>query len=280
MTRMLAADDLVFCTGTTRGCDFATKARAASRAGFDAISIRPAEYDALVAAGRTAAEIASFLADLGLGVAELDPLMTWLPGADAPPTMHEVDDVLAIARVLEPDCVSVLVPVGATLHLGAATESFAALCDRGAPDGIRMAIEFFAWSPLHTLGDAWTIVRDAGRANGGLILDTWHHQRRGGTIADIGDVDASRVWGVQIADAPTEPVVDDLATECRDHRRWPGEGDIALDAIVRALRAGGCAAPLAIEVFGTATDDAAAEARARLAYAALRRVCDPARPRT
>lgn len=276
---MLAPSDLVMCTGTMRGVDFATKARAASNAGFDAISIRPAEYDELVALGWSAADIRSFLADLGLGVAELDPVMTWLPGAEAPPGMHAVDEVLAIARALRPDCVSVLVPVAAPLHLGEATVAFAALCDRAADDGVRLAIEFFAWSPLCSLADTWTIVRDAGRANGGIILDTWHHARRGGTVDDIDLVDAVRIWGVQIADAPARPVLDDLAAECRHHRRWPGEGELPLDAIVQALRVGGCRAPLSIEVFGDTTDAADASARARRAYCALRTVIDPSRPR-
>jgi sugar phosphate isomerase/epimerase len=155
------------------------------------------------------------------------------------------------------------------LHLGAATEAFAALCDRAVDAGVRMAIEFFAWSPLDTLLDTWTIVRDADRPNGGMILDTWHHARRGGTVADLRLVDLSRVWGVQIADAPRKPVLDDLAAECRDHRRWPGTGDLPLVEIVRALRHGGCHAALGIEVFGDATDEATAGDRARLAYASL-----------
>ncbi len=266
---VLTATDLVFCTGTTRGVDFATKARTARAAGFDAISMRPAEYDSMLAAGFTPHGVRSFLADLGLRVAELDPVMTWLPGAEAPARMHQVDEVLAIASVVEPDCVSVLVPVGATLHLGQATEAFAALCDRGSDTGARMAIEFFAWSPLDTLHDTWTIVRDAGRANGGMILDTWHHARRGGTVHDLRLVDLARVWGIQVADAPRLPVVDDLAAECRDHRRWPGAGDLPLAEIVRALRVGGCDAPLGIEVFGDAADEAEAIDRARLAHASL-----------
>ncbi len=269
---MLHASDLVFCTGTTRGCDFVTKARAASAAGFNAISLRPAEYDAMLASGLTPADVRLLLGDLGLAIAELDPIMTWLPGADAPASMHSVDDVLAIAREVNPDCISVLVPVGAALHVSAAIEAFGALCDRGANDGLRMAIEFFAWSPLHTLAETWTIVRGADRPNGGMILDTWHHERRGGTFADIGAVDASRIWGVQIADAPRVPVLDDLAAECRDHRRWPGEGEFDLDAIVATLRSGGCDAPLGIEVFGSISDDADAFARARRAYESVRKV--------
>ncbi len=265
----LTRDDVVFCTGTTRGVDFTTKARTARAAGFTAISMRPAEYDAMLADGFTPRGVRSFLADLDLRIAELDPVMTWLPGAEAPSRMHAVDDVLDIAQMVEPDCVSVLVPVGASLDLGEATEAFASLCDRGHDAGVRMAIEFFAWSPLHSLIDTWTIVRDAGRANGGMIFDNWHHARRGGTIDDLGLVDLTRVWGVQISDAPLLAVLDDLAAECRDHRLWPGHGELPLTELVCALRAGGCDAPLGIEVFGDASDEHTAAERARIAYRTL-----------
>ena len=170
-----------------------------------------------------------------------------------------------------------LVPLDASLHLGEATETFAALCDHPLAAGRRLAIEFFAWSPLHTLADTWTIVRDADRANGGIIVDVWHHARRGGTTDDLARIDARRVHGIQIADAPDAPVVEDLATECLRHRRWPGDGGLPLDALVATLRAGGCVAPLGIEVFGSATDAADAEARARRAHDALRAVADPVR---
>ncbi len=271
----LGSRDTVFCTGTTRGVPFSVKARAASAAGFSAISIRPGEYDELLAEGRTPAQARAFLDDLGLAVAELDPV--WLPVAEPPHPAHSVDDVLAMAEALRPDCISVLVPFtppGTTepepLDLARATDAFGALCDHPGAADQRLALEFFAWSPLHTLADAATIVRGAGRANGGIILDTWHHARRGGTVRDIAGTDATRIWGVQIADAPHERRHPELAVECIRHRRWPGEGDVDLTGIVSALRAGGCRAPLGIEVFGPVHDEAEAHRRARHAYETLR----------
>lgn len=271
----LAPDALVFCTGTIRGVDFRTKAHAAAAAGFDAISIRPGEVDELVAAGIPLGAIRGHLADLGLGIAELDPL--WLPVGAPPAHAHPTEAVLEMAQALGPDCISVLVPLDAQLDLAHATEVFAALCDHPLAAGQRLAIEFFSWSPLHSLADTWTIVRDAGRDNGGIILDVWHHARRGGTVADLALVDAGRVWGVQIADAPAVPALDDIAADCMRNRRWPGRGALPLDDLVGALRAGGCHAPLGIEVFGSAADSADAESRARLALATLREVADPRR---
>lgn len=262
----LPADASVFCTGTIRGVDFPTKARAVAAAGFDAISIRPGEVDELVRTGIRLSDVRSWLADLGLAVAELDPL--WLPVGRPPVPTHTAEAVLDMAQALHPDCISVLVPVDLTLDLAQATEVFAALCSHPLADGQRLAVEFFAWSALHTLADAWTLVRDAGSEHGGVILDVWHHWRRGGSAADIDAVDARRIFGVQISDAPAVPEVDDLAADCRDHRRWPGEGDLPIEAMVAALRAGRCAAPLGIEVFGSVADDAGASDRAVRAFEA------------
>ena len=263
----LARDAAVFCTGTIRGVDFVTKARAVSAAGFDAISIRPGEVDELVARGVALGEVRDWLLELGLAVAELDPL--WLPVAPLPDTGHPLEVVLEMAQALEPECISVLVPIEATLDLARTTDIFAELCAHPLALEQTLAIEFFSWSPLHSLADTWEIVRGAGAANGAMIFDVWHHERRGGTVADLDAVDLRRVAGVQIADAPRVPELDDIAKDCIRNRRWPGEGDLPLGEYVAALRRGGCTAPLGIEVFGGVADVDEAQARARRAREAL-----------
>ncbi len=208
-----------------------------------------------------------------MAVAELDPLMTWLPEPRPSRPMHDVDDVLAIARAVRPDVISVLVPPPSDrspLDLARTAASFGELCDRAAEDGLRLAIEPFAWSALGTLADAWTVVREAGRTNGGLVFDVWHHARRGGTIDDLRAIDSSRIWAVQLADAPLLAGVAGLAEECRSGRLWPGDGELPLAEYLGALRTGGCRAPLGVEVFGDAGADAAG--RARRAFESISRI--------
>jgi sugar phosphate isomerase/epimerase len=59
------------------------------------------------------------------------------------------------------------------------------------------------------------------------------------------------VLGVQLNDAPREPA-ENMLDETLHHRRVPGEGDIELVALVRALDAIGCTAPIGVEVFSDA----------------------------
>ena len=247
----LSPHDTVLCTGTLAGVPLADKVRAASTAGFRALSVRPREYETWLGEGWRPTDVRTFFDDHGIAVAELDPVMSWLPGANPDPRNgHSIDEILRIADVLQPDCLSVLVDPSYAGSIDDAIGPFARLCAQAAVDGYRCALEFFAWSPLRTLADTWRIVVEAAEPNGGLIFDTWHHFRAGGTVRDLDDIDARRIVGVQLSDAPRVPSIPDLAKECMTARLWPGEGDADVSGTVRHLRADGCVAPLGVEVFG------------------------------
>ena len=64
-------------------------------------------------------------------------------------------------------------------------EAFAALCDRSAAHGLLVSIEFVPWSRIPDLATAMRIAELASRPNGGVMLDTWHLFRSGGTTADV-----------------------------------------------------------------------------------------------
>jgi sugar phosphate isomerase/epimerase len=270
MTRSpLGPNHTVLCTGTLAGVALIDKVRAAAAAGFDALSVRPREYETWLEDGWQPKDVRAFFDDHGVAVAELDPVMSWLPGATPDVrNAHSVDDIRRIAEVLQPDCLSVLIDPSYRGSIDEAIEPFARLCRQAASDGHRCALEFFAWSPLRTLADAWRIVDEARQPNGALIFDTWHHYRAGGRLDDLSAVDARRIVGVQLSDAPATPEIDDVAKECMAARRWPGEGDAGVAASVTRLRDLGCVAPLGIEVFGGGD----ATERARQAAAALARL--------
>ena len=247
----LTPEDSVLCTGTIAGVGLSDKVRAAATAGFRALSVRPREYQAWLDEGWRPKDVRTFFDDHGVAVAELDPVMSWLPGASPDPrNAYSIDEILRIAEVLQPDCLSVLVDPSYRGSIDEAIAPFAELCVKAAGDGHRCAIEFFAWSPVRTLRDAWRIVHEAAQPNGALIFDTWHHFRVGGAAGDLDDVDARRIVGVQLSDAPIVPTIADVARECMAGRLWPGEGDADVAGTVRHLRARGCAAALGVEVFG------------------------------
>ena len=267
----LGPNDAILCTGTLAGVTLGDKVRAASTAGFRALSVRPREYDAWIGEGWHPTDVRTFFDDHGVAVAELDPVMSWLPGADPDArNSHTVDEILRIAEVLEPHCLSVLIDPSYRGSIDEAIAPFAALCAQAANYGHLCALEFFAWSPLHTVHDAWRMIAEAGHPAGAIIFDTWHHYRVGGSVGDLDEIDVRRIVGIQLSDAPATPTIPEVAKECMAARLWPGEGDAGVAATVDHLRAGGCGAPLGVEVFG-AGDPIERAHRAAAALAGLTR---------
>jgi sugar phosphate isomerase/epimerase len=103
------------------------------------------------------------------------------------------------------------------------------------------------------LDPAWDVVRRADRPNGGLALDAWHWFRSGtpSDVATLGGIPGTKVFGVQLDDAPAEPEAN-LMSATLHHRRLPGEGAIDLAALIDALHEIGTAAPIGVEVFSDA----------------------------
>ncbi|HVY16634.1 MAG TPA: sugar phosphate isomerase/epimerase [Rhodopila sp.] len=123
---------------------------------------------------------------------------------------------------------------------GRLTANFAALCDLAAPFGIRVDVEFMAWRVVATIRDATRLVTAADRPNGGILMDSLHLARSGGTPADIAATPAAQVRAAQICDAPATPPsgVAGLIAEARESRLPPGEGALPLHDFLRALPPG------------------------------------------
>jgi sugar phosphate isomerase/epimerase len=259
------ANAVVLSCGTMLGIDTETYLGASADAGFDAVSLRPAQVTAWVEAGGTLTSLRHRLDSFGLALAELDPVMAWAPGS-TPKSPHSQSSaaVLAMAQELGAHAVSALVAPGHLLDLDtqfdATVEAFAALCDAAAERGVAVQLEFFGWSALHTLADALRITAAAARPNGGVLVDTWHHARRGGTLADIEAVDPARIVALQVSDGPASASSDDLAADNR-HRQWLGDGELHPERVVASLRRRGWQGSVGIEVFGDASTDPAARAR-------------------
>lgn len=252
----LGSGDLVLCAGTCPAAGLVERAAAAATAGFAGLSLFAADYHRARAEGRSDAELRRVLADHGLVVAELDPLLSWLPG-DAGGGLraggrafaaHGEDDFYAIAEALGGARAINAVLADPPADLDRVADAFAALCDRAARHGLAVTLEFLPWTHIGDAATAARIVERAGRPNAGVMLDAWHHARSGAALATI---PAARVAAIQLADAPARPEPD-LVDETLHRRLLPGEGDSDLAGLLRHLRAGGCAAPIGVEVFSDA----------------------------
>ncbi|WP_436772444.1 sugar phosphate isomerase/epimerase family protein [Yinghuangia sp. YIM S09857] len=291
---MLGADDLVLCAGTVLGSGFRERAEAASAAGFSGITLWAQDWQGALDEGLTVADMRAILADNGLSIGELDAVTDWLPrdrdaasDADAAGFAVPADVFWEMAEALGARSLNVVEIAGAAVEAGRAAEAFAGLCDRAADFGLVVHLEFLPWSGIPDISAAAAIVDLAARPNGGILLDTWHLYRSGGTAADLVPDLARRVNGIQISDAPAPGVAPeeqadggaesaggaramDLMDETMHRRLLPGQGGADVAAVVAALRAAGVDAPVGVEVFsdelarlGTAGAAKAAAAAAR-----------------
>lgn len=149
-------------------------------------------------------------------------------------------------------------------------ERFGELCDRAAPYGLNVSLEFAIYTGVRTLAHAAGVVAKSRRSNASVLIDALHFSRSGGLPAHVAQVDPALFRYAQICDAgPDMPGPTDtpaLVREARTGRLLPGEGVLPLRELVAALPPG---LPLAIEAPCRATAELPALERARRAYQAL-----------
>ena len=253
---MLTSEDLVLCAGSALQTPFTERLRLAAAAGFAGLSMWESDYLGARAEGYSDADLRGALADHGIEIAELDALTRWLPGDDEAvrsdwATGFEEKDFYAVADAIGARSINV-VDLGAlrTISVEAAAEAFAGVCDRASEHGLLVHLEFLPWSNIPDIETAWNIVREAGRDNGGVLVDTWHLLRSGGTPESLLEMPRDRVYAIQVSDAPAV-AESNLMEETMARRLLPGEGAARVRDVLDVLSDGGCTAPVGVEVFSS-----------------------------
>jgi sugar phosphate isomerase/epimerase len=128
-------------------------------------------------------------------------------------------------------------------------EEYAALCDDAAQHtDARVAYEIIPFDPnVNTLDEGITLVTEAGRANGGLAIDTWHMGKLRIPPEELKRIPGEYLAWVELSDGPLEYMNDPL-DEVINHRRLPGEGEFDIPGYIEACRAIGYDGPWGVEV--------------------------------
>jgi sugar phosphate isomerase/epimerase len=212
------------------------RVRAVAATGFDGLGLRAENYRDATRAGLSDADLVGIAAEHGVRIAEVEYLTAWGTAADRDRAQREKERaVFHMARAFGVRHVNA--GLLETLPLDVVTAAFADLCDR-AGDDLTVALEFMPYSGVPDLATAWRVVADAGRANGGLIVDVWHWARAGCVVADLAAVPAERIVAVQLCDVREHPM-DPPRAESLGHRLPPGHGFGDAVGLVAALRAHG-----------------------------------------
>jgi sugar phosphate isomerase/epimerase len=151
-------------------------------------------------------------------------------------------------------------------------DKFSEVCELASTFRIRVVLEFVPyWRRITTLALAADLIARTG-TTAGILVDTLHLARSGGTPADIAQYDASLFPYVHLCDARAiAPPFDDLRRESREARRFPGEGELDMMAFLDAFPLG---TPLAVEAPCDLYADLPAFERARRCGDATRATVD------
>ena len=268
---MLTPADLVLCLGAVGTATFAERVRAARANGFAGLSMWMSHYDEARAEGLSHAQMRAILDGEGVVLAMLEYITAWAEGpANRDAIEEETARICGIARELGSDTVLAVTMEPATESSEAAA-GLAIACNVAARYGQRLGVEFLPWTGIPNLATAWPIVRDAGRANAGLVLDAWHWFRSGPDPDLLRTIPGEKVIHLQISDAPAE-AAPNVVEETIGHRLLPGHGDIDLLGLLRILDDIGRQGPTAVEVFSDWLRSHPIDEGARLASEAARSV--------
>lgn len=119
--------------------------------------------------------------------------------------------------------------------LSRSCDQFGQLAEMAAAQDMDVVLEFVPGLAIDTLPAALQALRQVNCDNLGIVIDTLHLHRSGATASDLAALPAGTIGYLQICDAPAVPAIEDYATEATYERLPPGEGDLPLLDILRAV---------------------------------------------
>lgn len=120
---------------------------------------------------------------------------------------------------------------------GRLVDRFGTLCDHAASHGLTADLEFMPWTDVPDLASALQVLRQVDHGNAGVLVDAFHFSRSGGHLDQLAAVPRGWLHFMQLCDVPAAlpSTLDAVRTEARTARRFPGEGELNLAALLRAL---------------------------------------------
>ena len=188
----------------------------------------------------TTRAIKAHLGDANLAL--LDVEVAWIMPGPLDPWLIVLVDIAAELGAANLLCVSSDPDAGAT------TAKLQAMVDRAAGTGVRVNLEFGLFTQVKSIAAATAIVGALDGDAKGVLCDTLHWSRSGGTADAIRALPPAWLGYAQLCDAPADPpdlldmqaIIDDAI----NRRVALGGGGLPLAAMVDALPAG---LPVAIE---------------------------------
>lgn len=208
---------------------------AARRAGFDSIGLRAHQtapgtpFYPLPAGSAALQSVRRQLADEGIVLHDLEfvAIVPEIQPADVRPLLESAAELGAVSITVsgdDPDWPRLVA-------------TFAAICELARPLGVRIDLEFMRWRAVASLADARAVIAAAGQPNGTILLDVLHFFRSGGALQELTELPPGLVGTVHLCDAPlaAPATTEAIIAEARGARLLPGDGELPLAVVLRAL---------------------------------------------
>jgi sugar phosphate isomerase/epimerase len=151
-----------------------------------------------------------------------------MPGVDMGDTVPKLDLMRELGATsinavsMEPDQARAVDQLGKLMELATAR-------------GLKTSLEFVPVLAIATLPQALATIRQVGKPGLTVVIDAMHLVRGGSSPEDLAAVDPGLIGHAQICDAPREFTREGYAHEATCERRIPGQGDLPLVSIIKAL---------------------------------------------
>ncbi|HKU28900.1 MAG TPA: TIM barrel protein [Arthrobacter sp.] len=225
------------------------KMQACAVAGFDGIEIF--EQD-LVTSSLSPEDIRKMAADLGLSLDLYQPFRDFDSVSEdiLQENLRRADAKFKLMSRLGMDTILVCTNVGTAtiddddLRAG----QLARLATLAGEHGVKVAYEALAWGKyVNDYEHAHRLVSAVDHPHLGTCLDSFHILSRDWDTAPIEDIQAGKIFFVQVADAPKLSM--DVLSWSRHYRVFPGEGQFELAKFMGHVVRAGYSGPVSLEVF-------------------------------
>ncbi|MEP1124000.1 MAG: TIM barrel protein [Ilumatobacter sp.] len=233
-----------------RNHDLDDRIASAGAAGFAGIGLFAGQWIALADDGWSPSRLGDALDTASICLAEIEVLAHWGRAAPTEEQLAFEAVVWSLVDIFESRYVQAIGSYDGSIRDAAVR--FGALCDRAADHGAVVGLEFLPFTNIVDARDAQRIVEEAGRPNGGVCVDIWHHVRGADDVSLLEAIPGELITGVQMSDgprrAPDAGSGFDYRDDCLRHRVPPGLGEFDVTGFVDLLRAKGVDVPWGLEV--------------------------------
>src|SRR5215470_1897236 len=212
---------------------------AVKKAGWDGVELRRVDFERAAEGGQSAEQVIALARASGLAVACVGVELGWVwaSGDERARLLRVFAEQCARAKAL--GCGTVMSAMNRGRGDAAeASRSVREVGDIAREHGVRLAVEFNSQAEqLNALGPMREIVTRAGHPSVGLLLDSYHMQRSGGSPRDFDDLRPEEIAYVQFSDVPRAGLVPGQALD----RLPPGQGSVPFKEFFAAFACKGYA---------------------------------------